>query len=256
MMERTRVIACVPLLLVVAVGAASVAEAQIREPEERFFVSLDGGFQSGSQQLQHQAVNPDVYGEDQITETDYSIDRTGAALRVNLGARLWKNLGFGLGYNLSSGTGEGAVTVAAPHPVFTDRPRMVSTEVTDLGHREDLFHFQALFIVPLDDRIQLQFFGGPTAMTVKQSSVVGATAVEVGPPFTAVTLESVEVRQMTKTGLGFNVGMDLAYMFRDSYGAGLFVQYAGGSINFDKFGGPSGVKVGGIQFGGGFRLRF
>ena len=256
MMERKRVIACVPVLCVVTVCAASVAEAQLREPEQRFFISIDGGFQGGSQQLQHEAVTPDVYGEDQITATDYKIDRAGATVRASVGARLWKNLGFGLGYNLSSGTGEGAVTVAAPHPLFVDRPRSVSTDLTDLKHQEDLFHFQALLILPLNDRIQLQFFGGPTAMTVKQASVIGATTVEVGPPYSAVTLESVAVRQLTKTALGFNVGLDLAYMFRERYGAGLFVQYTGGSIDFDESGGPPGVKVGGIQFGGGLRFRF
>ena len=254
MTKRKRLILCAAVLLTVC--AASTAEAQLREPAQRFFISIDGGFQSGSQQLQHQVVTPEVYGEDQITETDYNMDRSGAALRANVAARLWGNLGFGVGYTQSSATGEGTATVEAPHPLFFDRPRIVSTTLTDLGHQEDLFHFQALFIVPVNDRVLLQIFGGPSAMTVKQSSVVGATTVEVGPPFTAVTLESVEVRQMTKTALGFNVGLDLAYMLRENYGAGLFVQYNGGSIDFDESGGPPGVKVGGIQFGGGLRFRF
>ncbi len=110
--------------------------------------------------------------------------------------------------------------------------------------------------MPLDDRAQLQIFGGPTLMTVEQAVVTGATVGEVGTPFTAVTLDDLQRQKLTNTGVGFNVGMDFAYMFGDSYGAGMFVQYAGGSLDFESRGGPSEVTVGGIQFGGGLRFRF
>jgi len=262
MAERKRVIWCVAVLLTIAVCAAPVAEAQLREPEQRFFISIDGGFQGGSQQVQNQAVTPDVFGEDQITKTDHNIDHTAAAGRVSVVARLWGNLGFGLGYTVSSEAGEGVVTVMVPHPIFYNRPRTASTDLTDLRHREDMFHFQAVYIVPLPtdryilDRAQLQIFGGPTVMTVAQAVVTGATTGEVGPPFAAVTLHDVQRQELTTTGLGFNVGMDFAYMFGDSYGAGMFVQYAGGSLDFEGRGGPSEVTVGGIQFGGGLRFRF
>ena len=254
MMKRNRVMLGSAVLL--AVCAAPVAEAQLREPEQRLFISIDGGFQGGSQQVQNQAVTPDVFGEDQITETDHDIDRTSAVGRASVVARLWGNLGVGLGYTVSSEVGEGAVTVMVPHPVFFNRPRTASTDLTDLRHRADMFHFQAVYLVPLDDRVQLQLFGGPSVMTVEQAVVTGATAGAEVPPYTAVTLDSLQRQQLTSTGLGFNVGMDFAYMFRDSYGAGLFVQYAGGSLDFESRGGPSEVTVGGIQFGGGLRFRF
>jgi len=256
MTERKRVIWCVPILLTIVVWAAPVAEAQLREPEQRFFISIDAAFQGGNQQVQNQAVTPDVYGEDQITETDHKIDRTAAAGRASVVARLWRNFGVGLGYTVSSDAGDGAVAVMAPHPVFTNRPRNASTDLTDLRHREDMFHFQAVYIVPLDDRAQLQIFGGPTWMTVEQAVVTGATVGEVGTPFTAVTLDDLQRQKLTNTGVGFNVGMDFAYMFGDSYGAGMFVQYAGGLLDFESRGGPSEVTVGGIQFGGGLRFRF
>ena len=256
MTERKRAIWCVPILLTIAVCAAPGAEAQLREPEQRFFISIDGGFQGGSQQVQNQAVSPDVFGEDQITATDHDIDRTAAVGRANVVATLWGNLGVGLGYTVSFEAGDGAVTVMVPHPIFTNRPRTASSDLTNLRHRADMFHFQAVYIVPLDDRAQLQIFGGPSVMTVEQAVVTGATAGPEVPPFTTVTLDSVQRQKLTNTGLGFNVGMDFAYMFGDTYGAGVFVQYAGGSLNFESRGGPSEVTVGGIQFGGGLRFRF
>ena len=93
-------------------------------------------------------------------------------------------------------------------------------------------------------------------MTVKQTAVVGASAAEVGSPFTEITLEGLEYRLLTKRGFGFNVGMDFSYMFRDNYGAGVFVQYVGGAVNFQEDNGPDGLRVGGIQLGGGLRIRF
>ena len=242
--------------LVGSMGVVSSVDGQTLPPEQRFFVSIDGGFQNGSQQLQDRRVTEDVYGEDQITDTDYNIDRSGGLFRANVAAKIWRSFGAGFGFTRSTGTGTANVTAAVPHPIFVARPRIVSTDLMNLGHRASMFHFQAVWMLPLDDRAQLQLFAGPTVMSVDQAFVMNAIAVEVGSPFSDVRLADVEVEELSEGGLGFNVGLDFSYMLGDMYGLGGFVQYAGGSVDFATGATTTSVKVGGLQVGGGLRLRF
>lgn len=242
--------------LVVVVGVASSAQAQ--QAEQRFFASIDGGYQSGEQQLQDRLVTADVYGEDQIADADYTIDRSAGLFRANVMARLRQSLGFGFGFTRSVSSGSADLTAAVPHPLFVNRPRMVSAELMALGHRENMYHFQAVWFVPLNERAQVQLFAGPSVMRAEQALVTGVTAVDE-PPFSLaslaqVTLADVAVVEMAETGVGFNVGVDVSYMLGDRYGVGGFIQYAGGSIDFVAGSGATSVTVGGFQFGGGLRL--
>ena len=61
---------------------------------------------------------------------------------------------------------------------------------------------------------------------------------------------------ISKIGVGFNIGADLTYMLYRNYGAGVFVRYAGGQIDFPVMGDLGGFDVGGLQVGGGLRWRW
>lgn len=253
MQKLTRVLVFV---LVVVMGMAATSQAQ--QSERRFFTSIDGGYQSGGQRLQGR-VTEDVYDESQISDTDYTIDRSAALFRANVTARLQPHLGFGFGFTRSVSSGSADLTAAVPHPLFVNRPRMVSAELMALGHRENMYHFQAVWFVPLDERIQIQLFAGPSMIRLEQALVTGLTAVDE-PPFTLesmtqVALTDVAVEEMAQTGMGFNVGLDFSYMFADHYGVGGFVQYGGGAVDFAIGSGATSVTVGGVQFGAGLRFR-
>lgn len=55
------------------------------------------------------------------------------------------------------------------------------------------------------------------------------------------------------TGKAGNVGLDLSYLVTTNYGIGAFIRYAGGELNLPT---APNLKVGGLQMGGGLRLRF
>jgi len=174
----------IPGVMVVAWGLslapAPAAWAQ-GAPEHRFFVSLDGGYQFGSQQVQTSLVTGQVFGEDRVIDADYSITRDAGLFRANVAVAIAGNLGFGFGYNRSTSRGSADVTVSVPHPVFPDRPRMATGRAEELAHRENLYHFQVVYVVPVNERLVIQLFGGPTAMNVDQGAVVGAVTTEVSP---------------------------------------------------------------------------
>ena len=170
--------------------------------------------------------------------------------------RLRGSLGVGAGFTRTTSTGEADVTVQAPHPIFVNRPRIVTQALSALGHRESMVHFQAAWVVQLDERAHLQLFGGPTLIRLEQAVVTDAAIVEVGFPFSDVNLSRVTVVEMKERGVGFNAGADFSYMLAPFWGVGAFVQYAGGSIDVPLAGGATSVTVGGLQFGGGIRFRY
>ena len=57
----------------------------------------------------------------------------------------------------------------------------------------------------------------------------------------------------TGTAKGVHVGGDLAHAFSDRFGVGVFVRYVAASVDLPS---AAGVKVGGVQAGGGLRIRF
>ena len=254
MQSRLAVGGAVVWLLVMAV--ATSADAQTRVPEQRYFVSIDGGGQSGSQQLQDLGEAGELFGEPILLDTSYNIDRSGGMFRGTATMLLRRRLGIGVGFTRTTSTGDAGVTVQAPHPIFLNRPRLVSQALTALGHRESMVHLHAAWVVQLDERAHLQLFGGPTLMRLEQAVVTDASLVEVGFPFSEVNLSRVTVMEMNERGVGFNVGADFAYMLAPFWGLGGFVQYAGGSIDLPLPSGQTSITVGGLQFGGGLRFRF
>lgn len=236
-------------------GEALVPTRLTNEPEGRFFVSLDGGGQAGSQLLQDSGVTRQVFGEDQVVDTEYDIARGSGLFRANMSYRVWRNVGVGIGFTRSAATGMADVNAEVPHPVFVARPRVASSTLTNMAHRENMFLIQGVWMTQLDEQVSVHIFGGPTLIRVDQAVVVGATTREVGPPFSAVDITRVRVAELEESGVGFNVGVDLSYILGPGYGLGVFVQYTGGSTDFDLLQGPTSITVGGLQFGGGLRLR-
>ena len=64
---------------------------------------------------------------------------------------------------------------------------------------------------------------------------------------------STTVANETGTAKGVHVGGDLARAFSDRFGVGVFVRYVAASVDLPS---AAGVKVGGVQAGGGLRIRF
>ena len=92
--------------------------------------------------------------------------------------------------------------------------------------------------------VTLALSGGPSLIRLQQS--VPSITVDSGAAAIKVTNES-------GTATGVHVGVDATYPISDRYGAGVFFRYVAASTDL-----PSGanVKVGGVQAGGGIRIRF
>ena len=143
-----------------------------------------------------------------------------------------------------------------PHPFFFNQGRQVSGAI-DTTREELAVHVQVRALLPLKNRrMQAMVFGGPSFFDVKQDLVSDFEITETYPYDTATFS-----RGMTTTAkeskIGFNAGADVGYFFSRQVGVGATVQFAGATIDLDAPGGGTvEVKAGGLQVGGGLRLRF
>jgi hypothetical protein len=242
--------------LLLALGLCS-AEAQTRpapQPAlpERAFISIGGLYQAGSNDFNDSATIRENAENGQF-ETDYSIG-TGPAFDISGGALIRRNFAVGVGVTRFSTSTTTALNASVPHPFFFNQPRTVTGEFS--GDRTELaVHVQLRAIFPVNNRVQVSVFGGPSFFQVDQSIVSDFDYSESYPYDTASFSRAVADEQ-SESKVGVNVGGDVSYFFSRQVGVGVTAQYAGTTLEMTVPSGTADVKAGGGQIGGGLRLRF
>ncbi|HET9361673.1 MAG TPA: hypothetical protein VFO58_18100, partial [Vicinamibacterales bacterium] len=137
-------------------------------PFERIFVSVNGMFQSGSNDFQD-TTTLRVNAEDGSLSTNYTVG-SGPAFDVAGGFLFLRNVGVGVGLTRFSTSTVTAVNASVPHPFFFNQPRAVTGDVN--GSREELaIHVQVRGVFPVNRRVTVTVFGGPSFFQVEQSVV-------------------------------------------------------------------------------------
>jgi hypothetical protein len=185
--------------------------------------------------------------DETATVTSTQPVNNGPMFDVTGGYYVRTNLAVAVGFSSFSRSSDSALRASIPDPIFTDRPRIVGATTPDLAHTERGIHFQAVWFFPVTDRIDVALSAGPSIFRVSQ---------ELTPTVTVPTrTQNIVVVQETQSGtaIGFNAGFDGSFMFTPRLGAGLFVRYAGGSVDLPAV---ENLSVGGLQTGLGLRIRF
>jgi hypothetical protein len=211
---------------------------------KNMFVDVNGGVQVASRTFVVDAF-PTVYDEAAILSTSHEVGSAGL-FDISGGFRVWRDLSIGLGYSYASGSGDAAMTAGVPHPLFHDQ-RVETQATVDAKHSEKTFHLQAMWTIPVTDKMDASFSFGPSFINASQEVVTDIT-VEAGTQNATPLTET-----QSDTANGFNIGADLSYLLNPRYGVGGFIRYVGGSVDLPSV--PN-LKVGGFQIGGGARFRF
>jgi hypothetical protein len=232
-------------ILWIATALTMSAAPAAAQTTKNLFLDLNAGVQVSSRTFVVDS-SPIVFGETAIISTSHDVG-SAPLFDVSAGYRVWRDLSIGLGFSFASSSADAAMTAAVPDPLFHDR-RVTTTATADgLKHSEKAFYIQALWTVPVTDKMDASFSVGPSFINVSQELVSGITVAAGSLNATPVT------EKQSDTAKGFHVGADLSYLLNPRYGVGGFVRYVGGSVGL-----PSVVelKLGGFQIGGGARLRF
>lgn len=233
----------------------SDAAAQMRAWEAKGFINVNFGVQSGSHDLEQNGSFP-LYDETARFNGPLTVEG-GGLFDIGGGARVWRNLAVGVTFSRVSDTSDATLTAQIPHPVFFNRPRTATTTAVGLEHRENAVHVHAMWVQPITDKLDVAIGAGPAFFSVTQQLVTGITVSEGGAPFTTVTIGSGNVSEEKENATGFSVGVDVTFMATRQVGGGFFFRYASASVDLPAGGGSTTtLDVGGVQVGGGVRVRF
>ncbi len=243
-MTKATILSTMGALLMAAV--ASPAHAQGQEPPVKTgFIA----FYVGAQPQQHTfiatATQP-IYDETAIVSSEQHI-RNGALFQVGAGYRVHGPFAIGARFSWFGRPGTSHVTAQVPSPAFYNQPEQRERDGADLTHTERGIHVQAIWMRTVSAKFDVALSAGPSFIRVTQDLTTTFTA----PPGT----RNITLVTTTEDGnaFGFNAGFDGVYRLSPRFGLGVFVYYAGATLDL-----PSAldVKVGGIQGGVGLHVRF
>ena len=167
----------------------------------------------------------DIYGESASQVASQQVGG-GAFFDISGGYKVWKNLAAGVGLTFVGSSSDLQVNAQIPDPGFFDRPRAVSTTLTDAKHRQTAVNLTGTWMMPVTDKIDVGFQFGPTIFLVSQDVPGTLQVAEPGP-----TITSAELAKDDHTSFGVHFGIDATYLITPKIGAGVLVRYSYGSVD-------------------------
>ena len=243
---------------VALLGASLPAAAQSTPWEDRVFGGISFAFEGGADDIS-ESRSFTVYGENGTVSstTDFDAD---ALIDLTVGARVWQNAGVALAYTSKSSTGVADITGSVPHPLFFDRPRAIAETIDGIDRDESAIHLQFGWMFPVNDRIDVFVYLGPSFYDMSQEVVTDLAVAEQGPPVTTVVVQPT-IQEREDGATGYNLGADATYMLytrdRLRVGVGAFLRFTGATAELTlSDGNRVQTDLGGTQFGFGARFRF
>ena len=227
---------------------------------ERLQIHVNGAYQESSRQFQTESALR-AYGETArlLAREEF---RGGGHVDVGGSLRIWRGVLLGASFTQVADSGRAEVTGTVPHPLDVERDRAPPPQTPALTRRERATHAYLAWRMPWRYSLEVELSAGPSYFSLRQGVVANVTPVEVvGPPFAEVGLQ-VDLGEHTRSGVGYNAGIDVTYMLTSAtripqVGIGYFVRVTGGSVSLPMTADTwRRVSVGGVQTGAGFRLRF
>lgn len=227
----------------VVLATSSVASAQA-STDKPIFIDVNVGAQTQARTIESTTSFP-LYAETAVINAAQSID-SGGLFDISGGYRFHRSFGAAIGFSRFSKSGDGSIVASIPSPVAFNKPVTVTSTATDLSHSEFATNVMLVYFAPVTVKIDVNAFIGPSFFKVKQD-ILSATV----PAGTQTA--SVKTQEEKGDSTGVNAGINVNYMVQPNYGVGIFLRYAGATVDLPS---APDVKVGGFQLGGGLRLRF
>lgn len=239
------------LLVGMALCAVS-AQAQAPGPAtEKAFANVNFGGQLATRTITS-TLTQSIYSETATLVSSQPVSR-GLVFDFGGGYRVWGDFFAGLLVSWYGDSETASTSASIPDPIFFNRPRTVAGTQTGLKRREMTVSPHAIWATPLTDNFDLSVAAGLAIIHVSQD-LVNVFGVPTGTQ--NVTTGTTKQKG---TAVGPYVGVDFTYNlkplhgFKPLYGVGGYLRYAGGKVDLPSV---ADAKAGGLQIGGGVRLRF
>jgi hypothetical protein len=197
------------------------------------------------------------YAEQTTIHTTYEAG-TGFGPDVALQASLYRGFGLLVGYSHASRDVTGKVDVSRPHPLYLNRPRSASAEISGYSLSEGAVHLDLAY-ARAAGHLDWALFAGVSLFQVEADLLQQPTYNDVYP-YDELTIAATPSTTVKQSPTGFNVGGRLDYRFGRSrrFGAGVQILYSKASVKARAV--PEATEAtfdaGGLSIGGGLRVYF
>ena len=227
-----------------AISAVS-AHAQTPTPStEKFFLNVNVGGELATRTI-NVVARKTIYDETATLASSQSIGR-GVVVDFDGGYRVRQDFFAGLLVSFFGKSSDATTSASVPDPIFFNRPKTVTGSTSGLKRSEVAVAPHVTWARPLTDNFDITFSGGIAFIHVSQD-LVGD--FDIAPPQNITILQTSE----TANAVGPYAQVDLIYNLKSRYGVGGYVRYAGAKVDLLSV---TDTNVGGVQAGGGVRLRF
>ena len=176
-------------------------------------------------------------------------------------------VGVGVNVGGSAHEAQADLLVRLPHPYFFDAFASAPGQ-TDIPMQriERCLNVQVMLVALRTRHFHLRAFGGPSYFRIEQDAVTDIVYNQfyfVHSPANVAELTEYELERIAGSGWGFHAGADGSVFFTRVIGVGGFAKYGRGAIDLENTVARAlgqhaqvGIKAGGVQVGGGLRLKF
>ena len=230
--------------------------------DQRGWVDVNFGLATSIAEETSYAYAQPLFGETAGFAVTYPQPSRGASFDFGGGYMFTPVFGLGGSFAGTGHTDTAGLGASIPHPFFFSSFGTAGAETDEeLTRTEGAFHIHAMIAPVHTERLRIRVFGGPSFFRYRADMVDSFLYLQNATRFSPVnnvsitTFDTVEVEG---DGIGFHVGGDASFFFTRVFGLGGFARFSRGDVTIDE---PftleeEEVRVGGLQFGGGIRLRF
>lgn len=240
MTSRFALVVCGLVLL-----SARDASAQRISWGDRLFINVNVGAQPRS------VDDATHFGFDLFNETgSVDVARTVKAesfIDVTVGSMPLRNWGLAVSFIQLKAKSDGTLTASLPDPAFYDSPQAFAGTVSALEHQETWVAALVVYQLPRIYKVDLRVLAGPAIARVRHE-VVTDVAVDSGSGQVSASLAI-----LSRDLLGTQAGVDARYLFSKQLGVGAYVRFNAAKGNLSP---TLKADLGGVQYGGGLRVRF
>lgn len=201
---------------------------------------------------------PVEYAEEATIRSSYEAG-SGLGPDLALQVSVYRGLGVLFGYTYVTRDVTGTVDVSRPHPLYLDRPRTASAELSGFSYSEGAVHVDLAY-ARASGAWDFALFAGVTFFQL-EADLLGDPGYQESYPYDELTITSTPARSYPDSPTGFNVGGRLDYRFGSSkrFGVGVQARYSGATASLQPgsdAASPVSVDVGGLSVAAGVRVYF
>jgi len=238
--------------LLITTAGTTPARAQSRA--QRVEISANVGVLAGISTFEESRSFPSNGNETATVTVDHGV-KTPLAFSAGGAVRVVRQFWAGVQYAMADMKSSASISASIPHPILFNAPRTVEGSIDRVAHKEKNVHVDLMYALPAGP-VDVKVMGGPTFFNLKQG-FVSDVALNETYPFDTASFAGATTKQLSKSAVGFNAGVDVSYPLSSTFRIGALIRYSRADVKFDDPDiGRQTVTAGGIEAGGGIRIRF